>query len=151
MGRDPSKEPEDFISNFRRTLFIRVEAEDPFMGAGFDGFIPQMTKALKRNLNDAGSQVLGDPRRVIGAGGIGHDDLISPQYTVDGVGDFLRLVIRNNVGRKGHARISGCEAVPEYRRPESQQKNSFSVWSLSMGWNRDPMAIVITSPLASNL
>src|SRR6185436_10610318 len=73
------KDHQNLISNLRRALFIRVEAENPLMRTGLDGLITQMAESLERNLNDAGSQVLGDPSGVIRTGRIGDKNLVRPE------------------------------------------------------------------------
>ena len=51
VGGSSGQDHEDFITDLRRALLVRDEAENPFMRTGFDGLISQVAESLERNLH----------------------------------------------------------------------------------------------------
>ena len=89
--------------SLRCAAFVGVQAKNPFVGAGSDGLVAQITKALEVDLDHLRTQLRCDFGGTVGAPGVDQYYFIGPLRAFYGGGDFLGFVKSNDVdGNEAH-------------------------------------------------
>ncbi len=89
---------ENFVAHLFGAALVGVQTENPIVLAGFERAVAQFAEASERHLHHARAERGGDLGGAVGAVGIDHHHLVGPQHACDRRGDFLGLVIAQDIG-----------------------------------------------------